>query len=224
MLRINIIGAGDVRFHYFDLLKIPERIFNKEIRQIAKILADLNVELVVLPDRGIGFEVAKRYKQFKGKKVYGTVPLADRDFGIKHLQPYINAEIDGKKVFDEIIDTQNWYKQDLTCCIFADVILMLGNSLGSLGEMVYGYYLYKLFVGEKPEVKIIKKKIHPKVRAGDKIPFSLIVYKPFVKEKLNFEIEAYIKKLGGKVHYVGTIEELKMVLNELILKFGHVSP
>jgi hypothetical protein len=34
---------------------------------------------------------------------------------------------------------------------------MLGNSLGSLGELVYAYYLYKLFVGDKPEVKAKKK-------------------------------------------------------------------
>ena len=71
---------------------------------------------------------------------------------------YITAELNGQKVFDEFIDTNNWYKQDLTCCIYGDIILMLGNSLGALGELVYAYYLYKLFIGDKPEVKTIREK------------------------------------------------------------------
>jgi hypothetical protein len=54
---------------------------------------------------------------------------------------------------------------------------MLGNSLGSFWELVYAYYLYKLFVGDKPEVKAKKKAIHSEVRAGEKVPFSVIVFK-----------------------------------------------
>jgi len=111
MLRVNLIGAGDLKFHYFDLLKIPEEKFHKQVEGIAKALQEAEVEIVLLPDRGISFEVAKRYKEFNGRKVYGTVPVSDKDFGIVHLKPYMNAEIRGKKIFDEIIDTQNWYKQ-----------------------------------------------------------------------------------------------------------------
>ena len=150
MLRVNLIGAGDIKFHYFELLKIPEDKFHKQVGDIAKALQESDVEIVLLPDRGVSFEVAKKYKEFDGRRVYGTVPVSDKDFGIGHLKQYIEAEVNSKKVFDEIIDTQNWYKQDLTHCVYGDVVLMLGNSLGSLGELVYGYYLYKLFVGDKP--------------------------------------------------------------------------
>ncbi|MCK4730156.1 MAG: hypothetical protein KAT28_02450 [Candidatus Aenigmarchaeota archaeon] len=216
MLKISLIGAGDIKFHYFELLQIPEEKFNKQVTEIAKVLADSEVELVLLPDRGICFEVAKKYKEYFGKKVYGTVPYSDRDFGIKHLQQFIDAKVNGAKIIDETIDTQNWYKQDLTHCLFGDIVLMLGNSLGSLGELVYGYYLHKLFIGNKSEVNIAKQKIHPEIKAGEKIPFSVIVYKPFVKEKLNFEIEAYIKKLSGEIHYVNDSQELKSVLDKLI--------
>lgn len=107
MLRVNLIGAGDIKFHYFDLLEIPEDRFYKQVKEIAKMLQEAEVEIVLLPDRGISFEVAKRYKEFNGKKVYGTVPLSDKDFGISHLKPYIDAKVNGKKIFDEIIDTQN---------------------------------------------------------------------------------------------------------------------
>ncbi|MEM4357762.1 MAG: hypothetical protein QW244_00140 [Candidatus Pacearchaeota archaeon] len=215
MLRVCLIGPGDVKFHYFDLLKIPEREFYKQVEGIARALQGAEVEIVLLPDRGVSFEVAKKYKEFGGKKVYGTVPLSDKDFGIAHLRPYIDAKVNGKKVVDEIINTQNWYKQDLTHCIYGDVVLMLGNSLGSLGELVYGYYLYKLFVGDKPEVNTKKKRIHPEVRAGETVPFSVIIYKPFLKGKLNYEIEEYISKLKGKIYYVKSPAEIKKTLEKI---------
>jgi len=216
-LRICLVGAGDIDYHYFKLLGIKKSMFEKERDAIAKVLAQSGYEIVLLPDRGICFEVAKKYKEMGGKKVIGTVPFSDKDFGIEHLKPYIEAKIGKKKVFDEFIDTNNWYKQDLTLCTFSDVILMLGNSLGSLGELVYGYYLYKLFAGHKPEVDAKRKAIHPEVRAGEKIPYSTIVYKPFVKEKLNYEIESYIKKLKGHVFYVKDSKELKDILEKLKL-------
>ena len=215
-MRIVLIGPGDIKFHYTELLNIPEGKFNGHIDDIAKALVESSSELVLLPDRGICFEVAKRYKQYGGSKVYGTVPLSDKDFGIKHLQPFMDAEIDGEKVFDEFIDTKDWYRQDLTHCIFGDVILMLGNSLGAQGELDYAYYLYKLFIGDKPEVNVAKKKIHPEVRAGDSVQFTTIVYKPFIKEKLNAEIEAYIRKHKGDVFYVKSAEALKSKLDELV--------
>lgn len=215
MLRAAVIGAGNIEYHYQGLLQISKEEFNKHIEQIAKVLAETKTELVLLPDRGVCIEVAKLYKQFKGPKVIATIPKDDTDFGIKHLEPYINEQINGKKVIDKEINTGTWYKQDLTICTFGDFILLLGNSLGALGELTYAYYLYKLFKGMKKEVSATEKKIHPEIRAGKNIPFSLIAYMPFLKEKLNFEIEAYIKKLGGKIIYVNNTKELKQEISRL---------
>ena len=215
MLRVNLIGPGDINYHFFKLLKIPKNQLYKQIENIAKSLVETKTELVLLPDRGICFEIAKKYKKLNGKKVIATVPLSNKDFEIKHLKDYINAKVKNKKIFDKFIDTNTWYKQDLTHCLFGDVVLMLGNSLGTLGELVYGYYLYKLFVGDKPEVQPKKKKIHPEVRAGEKVPFSVIVFQPFLKEKLNYEIEAYIRKLKGEIYYVNSSKELYSKLKDL---------
>lgn len=215
MLRAGIIGPGNIKFHYFDLLKITEEKFNKQVEDIAKALQKANVEIVILPDRGVSFEVAKKYKEFGGKKVYGTVPLSDKDFGVTHLEQYINAKVNGKRVIDEIIDTQNWYKENLTHCLYGDVILMLGNSLGSLGELCFGYYLHKLFVGAKPEVKARKEKIHKEIKAGERVTFSVIVYKPFFKDRLNEEIEKYIRKVNGEIYYVNSPTELERILKKI---------
>ncbi len=213
MLRVSLIGAGDIKFHYFDLLGISESSFHRQVEGIAKALKE--VEIVLLPDRGVSFEVAREYRESGGIRVYGTVPLSDSDFGVAHLKPYINAEIHGKKVFDEIIDTQNWYKQDLTHCIYGDIVLMLGNSLGSLGELAYGFYLYKIFAGGKPEVKLNKKSINSEIRAGKTVPFSVIVYEPFLKARLSYEIEACIRKLKGQIYYIRSSAEIKKVLKEI---------
>lgn len=214
MLRISLIGAGDIKYHFHELLEISEEEFNKHIDEISKALLDF--ELVLLPDRGVCFEVAKKHKELSNEKIFGTVPLSDKDFGIDHLKPFIEHKIDGKPVFDEIIDTNNWYKQDLTCCTFGDAVLMLGNSLGALGELAYGYYLLKLFSGKKPELNILKKKVHPQIKTGENVPFSTIIYKPFFKDKIPFEIEQYIKKTGGNIYYVENSKELVDVLKKQI--------
>lgn len=214
-MKVSLIGAGDIEYHYSGLLGLTAEKLEKEKKDIAKVLAETHSEIVLLPDRGMPFEITKAYKQFGGKKAIGTVPLSDKDFGIAHLQKYIEHKEDGKKVFDEIIDTGNWYKQDLTCCLYADTILLLGISTGSLGELAYAYYLYKLFKGKKPEVKSESKKIHSKIVAGEKVPFSVIVYKPFVKDNLPYELEKYIEKFEGKVFYANNSKELKSAIESL---------
>ena len=92
---------------------------------------------------------------------------------------------------------------------------MLGNSLGSLGELAYGFYLYKLFIGDKPEVTAKKKEIHQDIRAGNTVPFSVIVFKPFFNATLPYEIEAYIRKLGGEAYYAETAEALRKVIFDI---------
>jgi hypothetical protein len=213
MLRISLIGPGDTRYHFLELLGMDKADLDLHLDSIAKAVSEH--EIVLLPDGGACFEVAKRYRDIGGKKVCGTVPIADKDFGIAHLEAYINSETHGKKIFEEIIDTHSWYRQDLLHCLFGDCVLMLGNSLGSMGEMAYAYYIYKIFNGGKPEVNVPKKAIHPKIIAGDRIPFSLIVYMPFFRQSLGYELESYIAKIGGKVYYVKDSEELKETLGVL---------
>ena len=48
--------------------------------------------------------------------------------------------------------------------------------------------------------------------SGVRTPFSVIVYLPFFRDKLPFEIEAYIKKTGGKIFYVSNPKELLSLL------------
>ncbi|MEM2121578.1 MAG: hypothetical protein QXU20_02900 [Candidatus Woesearchaeota archaeon] len=59
MLRVVLIGPGDFNYHYFNLLKISREKFYKQIEEVAKALKEANVEIILVPDRGVSFEVAK---------------------------------------------------------------------------------------------------------------------------------------------------------------------
>jgi hypothetical protein len=214
-MKISLIGAGDVEGHYVEILGLKKEKVLAEINDISKILADSKHEIVVLPDRGVPFEIAKKYKECGGKKAYGTVPINDKDFGIGHLKEYTEAKVNGKKVFDSIINTDNWYKQDLTMCLYGDAIFLLGLSTGSLGELAYAYYLYKILKGHKPGVKKEANSVHSDIVAGQNMPLTTFVYSPFVKEKLPFELEKYIEKFQGKLIYVKNTADLKKKLSEL---------
>ncbi|MCS7135083.1 MAG: hypothetical protein NZ893_01425 [Candidatus Aenigmarchaeota archaeon] len=52
MLRFCLIGPGDIKFHFFELLKFSEEDLNEYIDGIAKVLKNLDVEFVLLPYRG----------------------------------------------------------------------------------------------------------------------------------------------------------------------------
>ncbi len=189
-MRVSLIGVG------------KELEMEEEVEKIAKVLAE-NVEIVVLPDKGICFEVAKKYKEKKGKKIIGVVPFDDKDFGIKHLDKYLKSGI-----FDELINTGDWYKQDMQNILFGDCVLCLGYSLGSIGELSYGYYLYKQIRQKEFDLK----KLNKEIRAGEN--FDLIVYEPFVSGRLPMEIEKNILELGCKIYYVKDWKELEKILSE----------
>ncbi len=205
-MRVVLIGPGDIDYHYEKLLGFERREFDKELDGIAQGLVDLGCELVVLPDRGVSFEIAQKYRELGGSKIIASVPKSDRTFGIKHLEKYMN-----KIKFDEVIDTGDWYKHDLIKGLLGDAVLYLGSSPGTNGELNYAVYLYKLLKGRKEGVSVAGKFIHSEVRAGD--DYKIFVYSCFLKgKKLDFEIENYIKKFGIDLVYVSDSEKLREVL------------
>lgn len=207
-MRITLIGPGDFEYHFYELMGWTKEKLKAEINILVEALVKKDVEVALLPDRGISLEIAKLYKEKGGRKVVALVPQDDEDFGIKHLQPYLQLEVDGKKLFDEIINTGNWYKHDMTMTLFGDKLLMLGNSLGTMGELTYGFYIYKLFQRHKKGVEVLNKDIHPDIRIGKDSEFAAFLYKPFFKQKLSPELEDYIEKTGGKLFYLEKISEL----------------
>ena len=199
--RISLIGPGDIEFHYKKLLDLPEEDIKNQINGISKALVNSGCEIELLPDKGICIEIAKEYKKQGGKKVVGSVPQSDNIFGISHLEKYIHEKVNGKNLFDEIINSGDWFKHDLIKGLMGNAVLYLGASPGTDGERHYSVYLYKLIKKFKEGVEISGKKIHPEIRAGE--DYSIIVYSPFLlNKKLPSEDEAYLEKFGIKLFYI----------------------
>ncbi len=212
-LRIALSGIGDIRYHYHELLNIPEKEFSEHITQIAQVLS--KNEILLTPSKGVCLEIAKKYKQFNGKKIYAVAPMDDKIFGIKHFKENLNIDVNGKKLFDETLNTDTWYKQHFAFGLFGDVMLVLGASLGTFYELSSAFYVYKIISGNKPGLNVLKEKIHKDIVAGDRFPFTLIIYKPFIKQELPFELKEYIKKSGGQIFYANDAKELKDILEKL---------
>lgn len=215
MLRVSLIGPGDVDFHFYKFLGFSKKKLQSELGKIAKSLVESEVELELAPDRGISFELAKEYKKLNGKTVIASVPKSDKGYGIKHLEPYLKTKVDGKKLFDKEVDTGDWRQQNRLKALLGDVVLYLGGSAGADLEANYGIYLFKLMNKFKKGISNAKY-LHPEVRAGKNIPYTYFVYAPFFKsKKLSSETEAYMKKYKINLVYVKSAKELGEKIRKL---------
>ncbi|MAG02605.1 hypothetical protein CMI42_04670 [Candidatus Pacearchaeota archaeon] len=212
-MRVSLIGPSDIEFHYHELLGVGDDKLNSELERIAGVLVDSDVEVEFLPDKGVCLEIAKLYKKKNGKKVIGAVPKSDSTFGIDHLKQYIEEQVDGKRLVDEVIDSGDWFKHDMIKGLMGNAVLYLGSSPGTDGERHYAVYLYKLLNRFKEGIEVSKEKIHSEIRAGK--DYSIIVYSPFlIGGKLSKEDEKYMEKFGVKLYYVNSSEGLGDVLKE----------
>lgn len=210
-MRLSLIGPGNIEFHYYQLLGLAKPKFESRIETIAKAIADSDSEIELLPDKGVCIEIARIYKKLNGKKVIGVVPKSDQKIGIDHLIPYINEKLENKALFDEIIDSGDWYKHDMTKALFGNAVLYLGSSPGSDLEMNGSVYLFKLLSGNKKGIEIAGKFIHPEIKANSN--YTIFVYSPFLKnKKLPLEYEEYFKKYNIKLVYINNSQELKKEL------------
>lgn len=216
MVKLSLVGPGDVKYHYEELLGYPKEKLGSEIENISRVLKDSGSSLEFLPDKGISFEIAKKYKELGGKEVIGTIPKSDKTFGVNHLEEYINHEIDGSPLIDKIIDSGDWFKHDLIKGLFGDAVLYLGSSLGTDTELNGSAYIYKLIQGLKKYVNTPSDKIHSEIRANKNYPYTFFAYSPFLKSgKLPCETEKYIEKGGINLVYVNSAEELREELENL---------
>ena len=62
-MKISLIGAGDVKFHFNELLNINSGDLEKHIEKIALVLKETNVVPIALADRGILFDLVKKFKE-----------------------------------------------------------------------------------------------------------------------------------------------------------------
>ena len=121
-MRISLLGPGDLT-KILRFTKLSEQELKKLVEDIGKIIAEKGHEIVIIPNKGIPIEIAKAYKKNKGKKVYGIVPTKDKDFGIKHIEPYL-------QFIDEKIEVGTWYETASKIASSGEICLVVGLSPG----------------------------------------------------------------------------------------------
>ncbi|MAH03615.1 hypothetical protein CMI39_02400 [Candidatus Pacearchaeota archaeon] len=136
-MKIGIIGPSKVREE-------------EKLLKLAKIVSELNHEIVITPDKGSSSEFfAEKYLENNGKKIYEIVPLDDKEFGYS----WVNLKL------GEHINCQTWRNQPEKLNEETDVLLCIGCSVGALIEIGYTKWFKK-----KP-VYIIKE-----LAEGEKLP------------------------------------------------------
>ena len=138
---------------------MQETALNKLIDDIAQLLVDKKAEMVIIPNRGIPLDIAKRYKEKGGKKVLGVIPIQDKDYGLGHIKEFL-------PIVDERIDVDSWYDADGKVAAFGDICITVGMSPGVIRALTALKFHYKY---KKSKTKLIifkntiSKKLHKEI-------------------------------------------------------------
>lgn len=183
LLKVGVIGPTNLQ-KLSRLTKKPVRFFISRAEQIGEILAEMDCELWINSDKGIGDIVAKSYKKNKGKKLVILYPKKSEPWPRKHARPYIkNADILRKE--------PNWFWTNYNVTALPDLCLCAGLSAGTLSELAYIKWNYQLKRGRMKRLIAIRELLRGK--------------------KLPLEIEADIKKI---LIYLDEAKELKQFLQK----------
>ena len=139
-MKITIIGSGDLeKIEKFG--KVSKNNLIELLEDVAKLLVNLNCEIIILPAQGIPYEFAKLYKKFGGKKVNGVIPVKCNFYG-EYTDKIIGSYLD---IIDEKIEFDSWYDVDGNIATLGDATICFGLSSGVMAEISLMKYnlLYK---------------------------------------------------------------------------------
>jgi hypothetical protein len=130
-MKVAIIGPTDVP-KVASAAGLEAEAYRRCVTEAAAELARRGHELVVVPDRGIGLWAAKVYRQAGGPKLIGLIPS-----GGTGIQEETNECQQHRHLCDVVIDDLTWPEQFPRICQLAEVMLCIGLSCGTMGEMVW---------------------------------------------------------------------------------------
>jgi len=149
-MKVTIIGCGDItKIHRFAGMSESES--NDLVDRVGKLLAESNVEIVLVPARGIPYEVAKAYKKYGGRKVIGAVPFDDVEFGLNHIAEY-------RHISDEDVNIGDWYDLNGRIASWSEVTVCIGLSAGVICDIAMLKYHYK-YKGSDTKLVVFKNTI-----------------------------------------------------------------
>ncbi len=166
-MRISITASGDSK-KILRYSKISEQELEKLVNDLAKLLADKGHEIIIIPSKGLSYEIAKAYKKYGGKKVIGLVPARDKKYGIKHLESQLN-------ILDEKIELDTWYETSSELAASGDICIVIGISPGIMRIISPLKYKYKFKQASTKLIwfrNTISSPIHPEIE--EDIPITYI--------------------------------------------------
>jgi len=166
-MKVSLLGAGDVsKISRHTSMSEPE--LNTLIEDIAGLLVEKQVDIVIIPNRGIPLEIAKKYKEKSGKKILGVIPTQDKDYGLAHIEEFL-------PIVDEKLDVDSWYDADGKVAAFGDICLTIGMSPGVIRALTALKFHYKY---KNSQTKLIifrntlSKELHKEIE--EEIPTTYI--------------------------------------------------
>ena len=130
-MRIAIIGPTNVP-KVAAAAGLKTVAYQRCVTEAARELARRGHDLVVVPDRGIGLWAAEVYHRAGGAKLIGLIPS-----GGTGIQKDTSQCHEHRHLCDVVIDDLTWTEQFPRICRMADIMLCIGLSCGTIGEMVW---------------------------------------------------------------------------------------
>ncbi len=124
-------------------------------REAGAALAAAGYQLVVVPDRGVAVHAAYAYREAHGPRLIGLFPSGGN--GVLDASA---VELDEHRhLCDQAIDGLTWDVQHPRICALSDIMLVIGLSCGTMGELIWSKWtrtpavvLRPLISGIPPEV------------------------------------------------------------------------
>jgi hypothetical protein len=174
-MRISILGAGDVsKISRFTSMK--EDGLDKLIERIAQFLAEKGADVVIIPNRGVPLEIAKKYRERGGKKVLGVIPIKDKDYGLAHIEEFL-------PLVDEKIYVDSWYDADGKIASEGEVCLVVGLSSGVLRALT-ALKFHQKYKGDRTKLIIFRNTISAELHkeVSEEMPITYIEFVEQLKE------------------------------------------
>ena len=154
-MRVAIIGPTDVP-KVASAAGLLAKAYQRCVAEAATELARRGHELLVVPDRGIGLWAAEVYRQAGGPKMIGLVP-----HGGTGMQGETSEGPKHRHLCDVVVDDLTWTEQFPRICQLAEIMLCIGLSCGTMGEIVWTKWvggpsvvvIEPLISGIPPEIK-----------------------------------------------------------------------
>ncbi len=148
-LKIGVIGPTNVQ-KLTRLTRKPANFFLKRARQIGRILADIGAELWVNSDQGMLVGVIRGYREARGKKIVILWPRKSEPWPRDHAKHYV-------KYADFVRKEPNWFWTNYNVVALPDICVCVGLSAGTLSELAYIKWNYKLKRGRLKRLVVIKE-------------------------------------------------------------------